>query len=203
MKHILNDLSNEEKNSIREQHSGGMRVVTENFSRLLNSKLGDSKPLVAEQAVAPTTSPETTTSATTPPKSSGIPGFTWAEDTTSWLTINTPTTDDLANEVKVSQENNRRMFDYYRTGELVGKIALVFKGSYLKRNLVHQFPIFFIEPAKKIEGAKYIRSSADYSTPYLLALKGGKVRYFQKANSVFEEVESVLGGMVTGSYTKM
>lgn len=49
MKHILNDLSNEEKNSIREQHSGGMKVVTENFSRLLNSKLGDSKPLVAEQ----------------------------------------------------------------------------------------------------------------------------------------------------------
>lgn len=53
MKHIFNDLSNEEKNSIREQHSGGMKVVTENFSRLLNSKLGDSKPLVAEQAVAP------------------------------------------------------------------------------------------------------------------------------------------------------
>lgn len=50
MKHILNDLSNEEKNSIREQHSGGMKVVTENFSRLLNSKLGDSKPLVAEQS---------------------------------------------------------------------------------------------------------------------------------------------------------
>lgn len=46
MKHILNDLSIEEKNSIREQHSGGMKVVTENFSRLLNSKLGDSKPLV-------------------------------------------------------------------------------------------------------------------------------------------------------------
>lgn len=49
MKHILNNLSNEEKNSIREQHTGGMKVVTENFSRLLNSKLGDSKPLVSEQ----------------------------------------------------------------------------------------------------------------------------------------------------------
>ena len=50
MKHILNDLSNEEKNSIREQHTGGMKVMTENFSRLMNAKLGDSKPLVNEQA---------------------------------------------------------------------------------------------------------------------------------------------------------
>ena len=49
MKHILNDLSNEEKNSIREQHTGGMKVMTENFSRLMNAKLGDAKPLVSEE----------------------------------------------------------------------------------------------------------------------------------------------------------
>jgi len=49
MKHILNNLSNEEKNSIREQHTGGMKVMTKNFSKLMNSKLGDSKPLVNEQ----------------------------------------------------------------------------------------------------------------------------------------------------------
>ena len=49
MKHILNDLTEQEKNAIREQHTGGMKVMTENFSKLLNSKLGDSKPLVSEQ----------------------------------------------------------------------------------------------------------------------------------------------------------
>ena len=49
MKHLLNNMSEEEKNSIREQHTGGMKVMTENFSKLLNSKLGDSKPLVNEQ----------------------------------------------------------------------------------------------------------------------------------------------------------
>jgi hypothetical protein len=49
MKHILNDLSNEEKNNIREQHTGGMKVMTENFSKLINSKLGNSKPLVNEE----------------------------------------------------------------------------------------------------------------------------------------------------------
>ena len=50
MKHLLNNLSNEEKNSIREQHTGGMKVITENFYKLLNSKLGDVKPLVSEQS---------------------------------------------------------------------------------------------------------------------------------------------------------
>ena len=49
MKHILNDLSEQEKNAIREQHTGGMKVMTENFNKLLNSKLGDAKPLVSEQ----------------------------------------------------------------------------------------------------------------------------------------------------------
>jgi hypothetical protein len=49
MKHLLNNLSEEEKNSIREQHTGGMKVMTENFNKLINSKLGDSKPIVSEQ----------------------------------------------------------------------------------------------------------------------------------------------------------
>ena len=49
MKHILNNLSEQEKNAIREQHTGGMNVVTENFHKLLGSKLGDVKPLVSEQ----------------------------------------------------------------------------------------------------------------------------------------------------------
>ena len=49
MKHLLNNLSEEEKNSIREQHTGGMKVMTENFNKLINSKLGDAKPLVLEQ----------------------------------------------------------------------------------------------------------------------------------------------------------
>ena len=49
MKHILNDMSEQEKNSIREQHSGGMKVMTENFNKLINSKLGDSKPLLKEE----------------------------------------------------------------------------------------------------------------------------------------------------------
>jgi len=49
MKHLLNNLSEEEKNSIREQHEGGMRIVNENFKKLVDTKLGDVKPLVNEQ----------------------------------------------------------------------------------------------------------------------------------------------------------
>ena len=41
MKHLLNNISQEEKNSILEQHQGGMEVITENFQKMVNKKLGD------------------------------------------------------------------------------------------------------------------------------------------------------------------
>ena len=67
MKHILNNLSEEEKNAIREQHTGGMKVMTENFNKLINSKLGDAKPLVSEQPVSrPPTRPSTSGTTTIP-----------------------------------------------------------------------------------------------------------------------------------------
>ena len=50
MKHILNDLTDKEKQSILEQHKGGMKVVNENFSKLIKATLGDAKPLVSEQS---------------------------------------------------------------------------------------------------------------------------------------------------------
>ena len=49
MKHLLNNLSNEEKNRIREQYEGGMKIDTSKFKKLLESQLGNSKPLVSEQ----------------------------------------------------------------------------------------------------------------------------------------------------------
>ena len=49
MKHLMNDLSVEEKNRIREQHEGGMKIDTSKFRKLMESKLGNSKPLVSEQ----------------------------------------------------------------------------------------------------------------------------------------------------------
>lgn len=48
MKHLMNDLSIEEKNRIREQHEGGMKIDTSRFRKLMESKLGNSKPLVSE-----------------------------------------------------------------------------------------------------------------------------------------------------------
>lgn len=49
MKHLLNDLSSEEKNRIREQYEGGMSVDISKFKNLLESKLGEVKPLVNEE----------------------------------------------------------------------------------------------------------------------------------------------------------
>jgi hypothetical protein len=40
MKHLLNNISEEEKNSILEQHKGGMEVLNENFNKMVNKKLG-------------------------------------------------------------------------------------------------------------------------------------------------------------------
>ena len=48
MKHLLNNLSEEEKNSIREQHEGGMKLDTSRFRTLLEGKSGNVKPLVEQ-----------------------------------------------------------------------------------------------------------------------------------------------------------
>lgn len=49
MKHLLNNLSEEEKNEIRKQHTDSLKVVTENFKKLVKSKSGDVKLLVNEE----------------------------------------------------------------------------------------------------------------------------------------------------------
>lgn len=51
MKNLLNNISSDEKQRILEQHSGGKLIDTRNFRRLLESKLGDVKPLIVEQEV--------------------------------------------------------------------------------------------------------------------------------------------------------
>lgn len=61
MKHLLNDMSESEKKSIREQHYGGMIINTSKFKKLLESKLGNSKPLISE-LTDPITTTETTQS---------------------------------------------------------------------------------------------------------------------------------------------
>ena len=52
MKQLLNNMSFEERQNIREQHTGGMNVMSDSFRRLVNAKLGNSKPLISEQTEA-------------------------------------------------------------------------------------------------------------------------------------------------------
>jgi hypothetical protein len=49
MKHLLNNLSEQEKNAIREQHTGGMKLSNGKFSKLVGSKLGEVKTLVEQK----------------------------------------------------------------------------------------------------------------------------------------------------------
>ena len=70
MKHLLNSLTENEKNSIREQHTGGMKVMTENFSKLVNTKSGDVRTLVEQPVEEPTPpTPLQPTPTPTPPNS--------------------------------------------------------------------------------------------------------------------------------------
>jgi hypothetical protein len=48
MKNLLNNLSNEEKNRIRAQHKGGVQINLPRFNTLLESTMGNVKPLISE-----------------------------------------------------------------------------------------------------------------------------------------------------------
>ena len=49
MKHLLNDLSPEEKNRILEQYDNSLIVETSKFNKLLKSNLGNVRPLVERE----------------------------------------------------------------------------------------------------------------------------------------------------------
>ena len=49
MKHLLNDLSSEERNRILEQYDNSLIVETSKFNKLMNSKLGNVRPLVERE----------------------------------------------------------------------------------------------------------------------------------------------------------
>jgi hypothetical protein len=59
MKHLLNNLSEEEKNSIREQHTDRIKIDKSKFKSLMESKLGDVKPIVEQQTEQPANIPTT------------------------------------------------------------------------------------------------------------------------------------------------
>ena len=48
MKHLLNDMSQDEMNAIRGQHTGGKKITVENFSNMVNKKLGEVPTLLSE-----------------------------------------------------------------------------------------------------------------------------------------------------------
>jgi len=57
MKHLLNNLSEEEKNRIREQHTGGVNINIENFRTLVETKQGNVKLYLSEQPKTPNFAP--------------------------------------------------------------------------------------------------------------------------------------------------
>ncbi len=44
MKHLMNNMSDEDKDKIRKQHDGGMKVDNKNFNKMVDKKLGHVDP---------------------------------------------------------------------------------------------------------------------------------------------------------------
>ena len=66
MKHLLNDLTEQEKNGIREQYGrASIKVNTESFNKLIESKLGDVKLMSEQIAIEPETPKQDNTKAQT------------------------------------------------------------------------------------------------------------------------------------------
>jgi hypothetical protein len=49
MKHLLNELSDSEKNRILEQYNNSLIVETKKFNKFINSKIGNVKPLLEQE----------------------------------------------------------------------------------------------------------------------------------------------------------
>ncbi len=48
MKHLLNNIPDEEKNRILNLYSGQMKINNSKFNKLVENKLGNAKPLINE-----------------------------------------------------------------------------------------------------------------------------------------------------------
>jgi len=73
MKHTLNNISQEEKNRILEQHTGGKSIDTTRFKDLLESKSGNVKPLIMERPTGTQPNPSV---GTRPKQAQNIPAVT-------------------------------------------------------------------------------------------------------------------------------
>lgn len=49
MKHILNNISENEKNEILGHYNGQLKIDNSKFNKLVENKLGDVKPLLSEE----------------------------------------------------------------------------------------------------------------------------------------------------------
>jgi hypothetical protein len=123
MKHILNNLTDKEKQAILEQHKGGMKVMTESFSKLIKATLGDAKPLVSEQStdMATDLSPKYTHFADKGIDSPGIQKF-----------MSNPTDNTISNGLL----NELRNDPYGK-----GKIVIIFNGEKFKEPGAFMFKI--------------------------------------------------------------
>ncbi len=131
MKHLLNNLTESQKKTIREQYKGGMKIDTSRFKKLLESTLGDVKPLIFETDTNTTT--ETTRPVTGSMNPSKNPNTTTVTtkpaeyvDTSNWIKVavfsDPQATDSVLTNIQIDPsmiglQGTTVMFDYRIAGK--------------------------------------------------------------------------------------
>jgi hypothetical protein len=136
MKHLLNNIPQEEKNRILEQHRGGKSIDTTRFKALLESSMGNVKPLISEDDVTTQTTTlaptRTQTTGTKPNTQQGVevyknPVTGVVNDFSNWIKViafsDEATTQALTNiEINpglIGLEGNNVKFTYVIAGKNV------------------------------------------------------------------------------------
>ena len=134
MKHILNNITEEEKRSILNQYEGKLNLFTENFAKLSNSKLGNVKPIITESEEDWVSSSEEMDSETDYGKMEIPQNLAHNEDFQKLVNIlkdNPEATEQLSQELEESLNEEYDYFDY--TDAQPKKIT---KSEYWKRKLL-------------------------------------------------------------------
>ena len=180
MKHLLNNLSDEEKNSIREQHTGGMKVVNERFNEMVNKVLGDAKPYLSEQQLDDT------------PRAVRIPPRAGRDETGNYTS---PFPDNRSEEIRTPKKPNPGRITLPIADEfcdiLCGKAQLK-KGA--KGDLVRIFQEALVKCSKQTLDKSFIDSDFGDNTR-------NAVRDFQRRNGL--TVDGGIGKETSGKMCEL
>jgi len=214
MKHLLNDLSEHEKNHIREQHTEKIKIDTSKFTKLMESKLGDVRPIM-EGPGEGTALPQTNAAVTSSNQPIEIPKGAQEPEAFEGKSITLYRDENDAKKAFESKTSNPRSFgsiagviskiqyamdkgvefdiDVYNLAKDPNGVSVATPVIYIKERGAFEIPsrgdmVFFNEGLKQALDKKY------YQTDFASTQKPMGTMTEQKTNQTYK-VGQVLKGM--------